>query len=61
MVSTQGQAHDDVSLDIQKPRILAWAASASEEVVSAHSDALEREHVASTRLVLRTEESAKSF
>jgi hypothetical protein len=34
MVSTQGQAYDDVSLDIRRAHILAWAASGSEEAVS---------------------------
>lgn len=39
-VSTEGQAVEGVSLDAQKGRIAAWAASSDSEVVSVHSDSL---------------------
>lgn len=39
-VSTEGQAIDGVSLDVQKARIGAWAASSGAEVASVHSDAV---------------------
>lgn len=39
-VSTEGQAIEGISLDSQKARIEAWAASHGSEVVSVHSDAI---------------------